>query len=87
MSLASSSAVVRSVCICMLKRGVLKRTCEFNEEEGPEKGLRFRHLRGRTLAFKKGIAIGLRDLEASRGAMFAFRSLAFKKRGFLRLRC
>ena len=51
----------------------------------PQERLRFRALRCKTLAFKKRIAIVFCDLKTSLGAL-AFRLLAFKKRGVLRLR-
>ena len=54
--------------------------------ESPKRRLRFRALRGKTLAFKQRIAIVFCDLKNPSVPGLAFRSLAFKKRGVLRLR-
>ena len=59
---------LRSVCICVLKRGVLRRV--FSEEvtlwKAPRR-LRFRDLRSKTLAFKKALRSFLRFKDFPRG--------------------
>ena len=82
---------LRSVCVCVLKRNILKRNIlkrVFSEEVTlpngkPQEKLRFRDLRGKTLAFKKRIAILSCVLEVSLRRRVCVQVLAFEKRGIL----
>ena len=65
-----------SVYVCILERGFLGRRVPNRK---PQKRLRFRDLRGKTLAFKKNIAIFSSGLEASLGARVSVQVLGVQK--------